>query len=272
MGSIDRQLPAERLDRRRFLRCGGLIGIGLAGWTPSALAVPPAEKAICGQAPAPAYPAPDRPPLVHTWLVDGRQDGPAPDCTGLRGRDPELLVRVVGCYAATGDLAGQLLRLGAVSALKGMSYWSFTDRKRLTLIGEAHAVDSVLQPRPRADFSLAELQRGEELYFLQRDNRSSALVPYGLRLLSTGPDTALLRVENVGEIKMLGLTLLAPREVQWAVTLERLGGGRFGYRSLLGVQRLRIGSAERHRLSNLARAVAMFDLMAQRVTDVEVWR
>jgi len=209
---------------------------------------------------------------VHCWLAGGRQDGPPPDCTGLGRRDPELLIRVVGSYVAPGDMAAQLLRLGAVSMLKGMPYWSFTDRKRLTLIHEAFAVDSLASLRPRADFTLEELQRGDELYFLQRDNRSSALVPYGLRVLPTGPESVLLRVENAGDVKMMGLTFLGAREVQWAVTLERLGGTRYGYRSLLAVQRLRIGSADKHRLSNLARAVAMFDLLAGQQTEIESMR
>jgi hypothetical protein len=209
---------------------------------------------------------------VHCWVVDGRHDGPLPDCQGLRFRDHELLVRLAGSYNAPGDLSAQLLRLGAASALKGMSYWSFTDRKRLTLISEAFAVDSPTSTKPRPDFTLAELQRGDELYFVQRDNRSSALVPYGMRLVNTGADSAMVRVENIGEVKMMGLTVIAPREVQWAVTLERLAGQRVGYRSLLGVQRLRLGSAEKHRLSNLARAVAMFDLMAAQHTEIESLR
>jgi len=233
-----------------------------------AAAAPP----LCGQAPPPPYPPYDRPPLVHSWLAGGRQDGPAPDCTGLARRDPELLIRLVGSYVGPGDLAAQLLRLGAVSTLEGMGYWSFTDRRRLTLIEQAFAVDSPVTRRPRPDFTLEELRRGDELYFMQRDNRSSALVPYGLRVLPTGPESLLLRVENVGDIKVMGLTLVAAREVQWAVGIERLGGTRYGYRSLLAVQRLRLGPADRHRLSNLARAVAMFDLLAGQQTEVESMR
>lgn len=268
--------PEPRRDRRAALARLGLAGWAwAAGWGGAGLAAPGAARAgseLCGQAAPPAYPPYDRPPLVHSWLAGGRQDGPPPDCTGLTRRDPELLVRVVGSYVAAGDMSAQLLRLGAVSTLKGMGYWSFTDRKRLTLIQEAFAVDSPVNQRPRPDFTLEELRRGDELYFLQRDNRSSALVPYGLRVLPTGPESVLLRVENVGDIKMMGLTLMAAREVQWAVTIERLGGTRYGYRSLLAVQRLRIGSADKHRLSNLARAVAMFDLLAGQQTEVESLR
>lgn len=246
------------------------LGVGgLGGLLP---ATARAGTELCGQAGSPPYPPYDRPPLVHSWIAGGRQDGAAPDCTGLGRRDPELLIRVVGSYVAPGDMAAQLLRLGAVSTLKGMPYWSFTDRKRQTLIQEAFAIDSPTSQRPRADFTLDELKRGDELYFVQRDNRSSALVPYGLRVLPTGPESLLLRVENVGDIKMMGLTVLAAREVQWAVTLERLGGTRYGYRSLLAVQRLRIGSADKHRLSNLARAVAMFDLLAGQQTEIEALR
>jgi hypothetical protein len=274
-------------DPRACSRRAALAGLGAAGlgvaelpWAAGlglamATGLPRAALAgpeLCGQGPPPPYPPHDRPPLVHSWLAGGRQDGPPPDCTGLGRRDPELLIRLVGSYVAPGDMTAQLLRLGAVSTLKGMSYWSFTDRKRLTLIQEAYAVDSLATQRPRADFTLDELRRGDELYFLQRDNRSSALVPYGLRVLPTGPESLLLRIENLGDIKMMGLTLVAAREVQWAVTIERLGGTRYGYRSLLAVQRLRLGPADKHRLSNLARAVAMFDLLAGQQTEVESLR
>ena len=54
--------------------------------------------------------------------------------------------------------------------------------------------------------------------------------------------------------------------------IERLGSGRWGYRSLLAQRRLRLGRNEQHRLSNLARSVAMFDLRAGRQTEIEAYR
>lgn len=257
-----------------FLRRGLLQRLatlaGLAPWTahPQAAAAP----ALCGNGPHPAYPAPDRPALVQSWLQDGRQDGPPPDCSGLPGREFELLVRITAAYADPGDLDAQLARVGRVSALKGASYWSFSDRKRLVLFQEAYAVDQPASLRQRADFSPAELRSGAELYFVHSDNRSSHLLAFGLRLHKITPESFEVQIENLTEMRFMGWTLVASREMQWSVAVERLGPGRWGYRSLLGLRHLRLGRAEQHRLSNLSRSVAMFDLLAGRQTDIEAYR
>ena len=257
------------LRRRCLLR--HLVGMaGLAG-----LATPAAaerQPPLCGSAPPPAYPAADKPALVQSWLLDGRQDGPLPDCHGLGARDFELLVRLTASYAAPGDLEAQLSHFGAVSRLKGATYWSYSDRKRLVLFREAYAVDHPGTLKPRADYSAAELRSGTELYFAHSDNRSSSLSPYSLRLVQSSADAFQVQIENVTDLRYLGMMLVAHHEMQWAVAIERLGAGRWGYRSLLGMRHLHLGRAEQHRLSNLARSVVMFDLLAGRQTDIEVYR
>ena len=60
--------------------------------------------------------------------------------------------------------------------------------------------------------------------------------------------------------------------MQWVVALEALANGHWGYRSLLGIGHLGMGRAEQHRLSNLARSVAMFDHLAGHQTDIEPYR
>lgn len=249
------------------------------GWLAGLAAAPLVRAAgdggaptLCGSAPPPPCPAPDQPALVQTWLQAGRQDGPLPDCSGLRARDFELLVRVVGSYQAPGELVDQLARFGGVSHLKGLPYWSFTDGRRQVLVRESYAVDRPTTLGQRPDFSLAELRSGAELYYAHSDNRSSSVVAYGMQLLQATPDSFQLRIENIGEVRFLGFTVVASREMQWVVTLERLGPGRWGYRSLMGLRRLRMGRAEQHRLSNLSRCVAMFDLLAGRQTDIEGYR
>ena len=224
---------------------------------------------LCGVAPPPPCPPPDSPPRVQSWLLDGRQDGPAPDCAALRGRDFELLVRVTGSYTAAGDLDGQLARFGAISALKGAAYWSFTDRQRLPLFREAFAVDHAGSVKPRPDYTATELRRGAELPFVDSDNRSSGLKAHSLQLVHSTPASFALRIENLSDHRVMGLTLMAAREMQWSVAVEQLGGGHWAYRSLLGQRRLRLGRAEQHRLSSLSRSVALFDLVAGRQTDIE---
>jgi hypothetical protein len=228
---------------------------------------------VCGQAPPPAFPPPDKPPIVQSWLQDGRQDGPLlPDCGHLRGREFELLVRVTASFNAPGEAADMLLRMGAVSSMKGMTYWSFSDRRRQLLVRESFAVEGPTSTKPRADFTLAELRSGALLHYLQSDNRTSALVPYSLKVLLSGNDGFTLRIENLADVRFMGVTFVPARAMQWVVTIERLGPERWGYRSLLGVQQLGFGSAEKYRLSNLSRSVAIFDLLSGRQTEIESMR
>jgi hypothetical protein len=254
------------LTRRQALRSAAVL---IASGAPAARAA----ASLCGSAVAPAYPAVDQPAVVQSWLLDGRQDGPAPDCSGLRTRDFELLVRLTASFASPLDAPGMLTRLGAVSTLKGMAYWSFTDRKWQPLVSESYAIDRpATMATRRADFSAAELRGGTELYFAEIDNRTASLVPYSLQMLSAGPDRLVMRMENVDDLRYLGLKVVGAHEMQWVVALEPLGNGRWGYRSLMGIVSLGFGRAEQHRLSNLSRCVAMFDHLAGRHTAVEGYR
>ncbi len=269
--------PPPEVSRRCLLPwLGSLLGCAAAAtsgaWPVVALAASEPANALCGNGPPLAYPAADKPALVQSWLLDGRHDGPPPDCAGLRTKEFELLVGLTASFAAPGDLADMLTRFGAVSSLKGLPYYSFTDRKRQPFIRESYAIDNPASVRPRADYTATELRSGAELYFVHSDNRSSTLVPFGLQLLQSTDNGFQVRIENLANIRMYGLMLVATREMQWSVALERLGPGRWGYRSLLGLHKLRLGRAEQHRLSNLSRCVAMFDLLAGRQTDIEIYR
>ena len=256
------------VSRRQLLQRLAVIAGPLGG----ASLVAGAERLMCGNAPPPAYPAPDKPALVQSWLRGGHQDGALPDCSGLRTHDFELLVRVTARFASPLDAAAMVGRLGAVSSLKGMDYWSYSEKKRQLLIRESFAVDLPGSMKPRADFGVAELRSGAVLFFAQSDNRAATLVPYSLQLLSAGHERLVLRVENIGDLRYMGLKVVAAHEMQWVMALEPLATGHWGYRSLLGIGRLGLGGAEQHRLSNLARSVALFDHLARCQTDIEHYR
>ena len=261
-------LGGQAVLRRLLMRCCAVAPLANLCGSRTAQAA----ASLCGSAPPPPCPPPESPPRVQSWLLGGHQDGPLPDCAALRGRDFELLVRLTGSYTAAGDLDGQLARFGAISALKGATYWSFSNQQRLALFREAFAVDHAGSVKPRRDYSAAELRSGAELPFVESDNRSSTLMPHSLQLVHSTPASFVLRIENLSDHRFMGLTLMAAREVQWSVAVEQLGAGRWAYRSLLGQRRLHLGRAEQHRLSNLSRCVALFDLVAGRQTDIEGFR
>ena len=268
-GVIGWRCGAPLPQRRAVLR---LALAGLPLWPAAASAWGEPAAALCGNGPAPAHPAPGQPPLLETWVAGQPTAGPAPDCQGLSMASPELLVRLTGSCQRHSTLADELQRFGQVSRLKGMPYWSFTDQKREPMIALAHAVTDAGGREARADFSLAELQGGGLLYFVHDDNRSRRAVVYRMRLLRHSDTGFVLYFDNLGELSFMGLTLLAPQELQWRVSVQALGAGVWGYQSLLALQRMRLGRASQHRLSNLSRTVAMFDLWAGRQTDVERYR
>ena len=263
------------LARRRCLRdaWGWTLGawVATAGLLPAAAGAAPAQT-LCGDAAFPPPPAADQPPLVQCWLRDGQRDGALPDCSGLQPRDFELLVRVNGAYKAAGDIDEQLIRLGAVSAQSGMTYWSFSDRRRQLLVLESHAVDNLERRQRRADFNAAELRSGVALFYLQTDNRSSEPSAFGMMLLRASAQSVTVRIENLSDIRMFGLLVMAPRDMQMVLTLKQQAPGLWSYRSLMGVRRLRMASDDQHRLSNLSRSVALFDHMAARYSPVEQYR
>lgn len=258
----------HKVSRRQALMGLAAIAGPVAGVRPAGAA----EPSMCGSAPPPPYPAHDKPALVHSWLRGGHQDGALPDCNGLRNRDVELLVRVTARFTSTQDTAAMLGRLGMLSSLKGMAYWSYTEKKRQVLVRESFAVDQPGSMKPRVDFTTAEMRSGNTLFFAQSDNRAGTLVPYSLQVLSAGPERLVLRVENVGDLRYLGFKLVGAHDMQWVLALEPMGNGHWGYRSLLGLCHLGMGGAEQHRLSNLARSVAMFDHLTGRQTDIEPYR
>src|SRR5262245_63378838 len=57
-----------------------------------------------------------------------------PACTGLTAKGDGVLVAVAGSFAFTGSADDLLERFGAVSALKGLKYWSVTEGGWRTLI------------------------------------------------------------------------------------------------------------------------------------------
>lgn len=258
------------LKRTTVRWCTGLVGAALIGY----FAAGAAEAASCvtGAAADPAYPEIGQAPVIQAWVRDQPGSVPAPACDALGSVHFDVLVRVSGAFRGPGDTTAMLARLGAVSRLRDMSYWSFSRRQRETLVTEAYAVDSLEARRARPDFSAAELRAGKVLHFVQRDNRLSALVPFGLSLIAETDTRLQLRIDNVGPVKLGFVTLLGAREMQSSITVTRLGAGLWGYRSVTGLRQVRFGSLDKNRLSLASRATAMFDQLAGRVTEVEYLR
>jgi hypothetical protein len=92
-------------------------------------------------------------------------------------------VALAGRFSYRGGADGLLARFGAISASAGIQYWSVTEGGWRTLITHATALDGPDVTHPRADFTLAEMRSGHNLYFAQpttaRPGTSSTACAFG---------------------------------------------------------------------------------------------
>ena len=150
----------------------------------------------CGIGPGPEYPALNAEPTEKFWHnaeVDKRWA--FPPCTGWTRPGFSTLVTSVARFHHVSGAEGLLRRIGAISELTGVQYWSATHKKWQTLILDATALTSAKDKSHRADFSADELRRGDDIYFQQSDNLLGKAV-YRMRVTECTPDRIVVAVEN----------------------------------------------------------------------------
>lgn len=178
---------------------------------------PPCDGASAVPPPAP----PGAGPAVRTWS-DTAWTPPA--CLPWPEGRYRMVVAIAGTFRHDGDAAALLARLGAVSARKGLRYWSVTDQAWRVLVTDAAALAGPGGAR-RADFTAAEMKRGAELFYEESDNRSARPVIYRLRVLEAGAARLVIETENLSPVQAFLVTLFPPGSVRTAFFLERRAAG-----------------------------------------------
>ncbi|HZT18537.1 MAG TPA: DUF6675 family protein [Dongiaceae bacterium] len=220
----------------------------------------------------PPYAAPGAPPNIAIWTKDEPDAAMAASgCPVWKAWRSDLVVALAGSFPYDGSASGLLARFGAISAFRGIRYWSVTDGRWQTLISAAIALDGPDRDRPRGDFSPAEMERGQPLYFEEKDNRSSRPVVYEESLRELRDDRFVLEVENVSAVRLFLLPLFAPGDLQSLYLLERLAPGVWGFYSLAGVRQGPFGGGPG---SYVNRAVAVYRHILGIPTDQDppAWR
>jgi hypothetical protein len=109
------------------------------------------------------------PPATAEWSSDHwPRDVTVPACLGWDTSRFASFAAVAGTFHAA-DIEDVLRRIGAISAYKGLRYWSVTDHRLEPLIIDAFAVADAPAKLARQDFAPAELTEGRALLFSQRD-------------------------------------------------------------------------------------------------------
>jgi hypothetical protein len=128
------------------------------------------------------------------------RDWKPPECIGWTAVGFTTLVTTAARFHHDSGAEGLLRRVGPISELAGVRYWSTTHKRWRTLVVDAYAL-TALQGGRRADFTSGEMKEGSVLYFEQEDNLSGRAV-YRMRIVEASPDRLVIDVQNVRDLDM----------------------------------------------------------------------
>ena len=248
-----------------------LVGLLALLWTAPALAAEGPEPPCDGQAPVPAYAVAGPVPNVAAWSGDdlgGAWKPPA--CTGWDAVPFATLTALAARFSYDGGVDGLLGRLGAVSTLKGVRYWSVSDGEWRDLVDAAHALDAKGGGR-RGDFSAAELRGGAPAYFYQDAGGIASGAAYAVRVLEATSNRLVVAIENAEAVKAtMFVTVFDPGALQTVLFFERQPDGLWGHYALTRTTKAGTNSlVEGKEKSFINRGVALFRHIAGIPTDQE---
>ncbi len=188
---------------------------------------------------------------------DFGKDWKPPACTGWTAPGFATLVTTAARFRYDAGALGLLGRIGAVSRLTGMRYWSTTHRQWQTLIVDAHASVGSQPNQQRKDFTADELEVGKSVYLEQTDNLSGKAI-YQMRIREASEDRLVFDVENVGTMRYLFVTIFRPREMQTVYFLDRESAGVWRFYSIVRTGRNTSWLATGREASSINRAIAFY--------------
>ncbi|MFC4670252.1 DUF6675 family protein [Seohaeicola nanhaiensis] len=225
----------------------------------SALAAVPALAGpvppCAGGAVVPGFAGQGQAPRVGVWENETLRLGGGCQAE-LNGR-ARLVVALAGRFRHSGGVEDLAARVGAVSKLAGLQYWSGSEGRWRELLSDAYAVTEGKRANRRADFSAAEVLSGRVLLLAQNDTRSSGANVYAMRAVSSSPDALTVTLVNRDSIRLLLVQLFGPGDLVTAQFFQRLGGDEWGFYSLTVV---RDGPVEGKQSSFINRAAAYMRL------------
>lgn len=224
--------------------------------------IPSAPRPPCTTEAYPAYPSLGAPPAVTVWSAEALgHDWIPPACTDWIIPGFSTLVTTVARFHCSSNADGLLQRLGAISALKGLRYWSVTRKRWRILVVDADVVSALQGDHIRADFTPEELKAGKPLYFEQTDNLSGRAT-YQMNVVEISATRVVVEVENVTTIHYLVVPLLRPGDLQSIYFLDRESDDVWRYYSIVRTGTAASRMIGRNDSSAVNRAVAFYRHLA----------
>jgi hypothetical protein len=234
------------------------------------IAADDAPRVPCASDPNPAYAAVDGDPAVRVWASAQSAIGVDSACAPTKDGKFAMVAALSGRFGETGGIDKLLARLGSMSNMQAIRYWSVSDKHWTTLFFRSSALSGPSAVQTRGDFSAAEMRAGQDLYFAQSDSRFRQQAVYRMRVLATGSDEAAVEVENVTPIRasivFIPVTVFAPGELRTVHFFKRSPGDVWNYYLLTLANGAR---AQGQQSSLVNRAAALFRYAAGQQTERE---
>jgi hypothetical protein len=209
-----------------------------------------------GAAPAPAFASAGDDPAMETW---SSIDWQSPACIGWPASHYRFVIAVAGRVDAAGDEELRQ-RLGAISAMKGLRYFSVTEGAIRELIKDSAALSNP-EGGKRQDFATTDIRAGAVLYFVEEDNRSSEPVTYRMRILEATADRIVADTENVTPVKAF-VTLFPPGAFRAAYVMTRIDARSWGLYAISAASDKASGMVSLGKESYANRARALYGYFA----------
>ena len=223
----------------------------------------------CGSTPVPPYPDVDKSPAVKAWdRSDLARDWTPPVCAGWAAPGFTTMVGTAALFRHNSGIEGLLGRIGAISELAGVRYWSTTHKRWQTLIISAYALSGSAGGRRRKDFSPDEITEDKSLYYQLEDNLSGKAV-FRMHIQSISADRLVFDTENISTMRYFLLPIFRAGEMQSIYFFERDSQDVWRYYSIArtGANASKLSGGRT--ASSINRAVAFYRYMAAIPTDRE---
>jgi hypothetical protein len=225
----------------------------------------------CDAAAPYAYPAPGAAPTIEIWhsrdLAQGNWQPPA--CTGWPAAShSKLVVTLTGTIRFDGGMEGLLAKIGVISSLKDIFYWSAPAKVWDHLANDAYALSDANEKDRRKDFSVSEFAKGAELYYWE-DGADTGSTVYRLKVIENSPQRLVISSDNVTTIGRFVFTLFKPNSLQSLLFVQQLSPGTYGVTILTRTGEGASVLSNGHEETFVNRANALFRQLAGIKTDQE---
>jgi len=179
--------------------------------------------------PNPVYADIGDPPNVGSWKALERLPS---ECHVSLNSKALLTVSLAATFSHDGTVEDIAARLGAVSQMQGLKYWSTTDNNWRVLVESASALTSADKSSIRKDFTAEEILSGKSLYTAQNDTRSWGLNVFVMNLLASSKDQITITSQNIKPVRLGLLKLFDSGDLQTVVYISRANDTNWHYYSL----------------------------------------